>query len=387
MRHVALWVTAMTVTLGAIPAYAQTESASAFGPRNTFLVSGYGFANAVTSDQRASSFSVGFSPIFLWKAQDKLFFEGELEFELEDGATEVGLEYAQIWWLANNYLMFGAGKFLNPTNYFMERLHPTWINKLPTMPLGMSGHATVQLIASTQVGAQVRGGIPIGPTKLTYAVYFANGPNLNTEDEHGDAAEEEGGHGHGASTPGTLNFSSGSDNNGDKAVGGRVAIQPLPELEIGYGIESAKVGGNDTEFKEIRSINHSADLNYVRSSDAVKGSIDVRGQFVWLGVDNPNLHPLEFENESSAWYGQFAYRPTKVTNAIVSNTEIVVRYDQIDLPASAPINEDQYRFAVGLDYWFTASGIFKLAFERITTRHEDGDETENVVIGQMTLGF
>lgn len=233
----------------------------------------------------------------------------------------------------------------------------------------------------------MRGGIPVGSGKFTYAVYVANGPILNAEDDHDDGAEGAGGHGHGVTTPGTLNFSNTSDNNGDKAVGGRVAILPVPELEIGYGIESAKVGGSGTEFEEVRSINHSADLNYLRSSDAVKGRIDLRGQFVWLGVDNPNEHPLEFENESWAWYGQIAYQPTKMTNAVVSNLEIVFRYDQIDLPENAPLNEDQYRVSGGLSYWFTASGVFKIAFERSTTQHEDGDETENTVIGQMTLGF
>lgn len=386
MRHLALWALATTVTLGAMPAYAQTEGASAFGPRSTFLVSGYGFVNAVNSHQRPSSFSVGFNPIFLWKAEDKLFFESELEVELQDGATEVGLEYAQLWWLAGNYVMFGGGKFLNPANYFMERLHPTWINKLPTMPLGMSGHSGVSLIASTHVGAQVRGGIPIGPRKLTYTIYIANGPSLNAEDEH-DTTATVGGHGHGAESPGTLNFSNTSDNNGDKAIGGRIAVFPLPELELGYGFESAAAGGSGTEFEEVRSINHVADLTYVRSSGAVQGLIDVRGQFVWLGVDNPNLHPLEFVNESWAWYGQIAYRPTKVAQAIISNTEIVFRYDQIDLPEGAPLNEDQSRIAVGLNYWFTPSGVFKFAYERTTTQHKDGDETQNTVIGQMTLGF
>lgn len=385
MRQFVLWAI-VTSTLVAAPMHARSQGTSAIGPRSTFLVSGYGFVNAVDSDEHNSSFTAGFNPIFLWKAENKLLFEAELEFELENGATEVVLEYGQVWWLASNYLMFGAGKFLNPANNFMDRLHPTWINKLPTMPLGMSGHGGVPLIASTHVGAQARGAFPVGSSKLTYSVYVANGPTLNSEDVHDDAGGEDG-HAHGVTTPGTLNFGVAGDNNGDKGVGGRVAIQPIPELEVGYGVETAKVGDDGTVFEDVRYVNHSADLAYVRDTDAVKGQVDVRGQFVWLGVDNPNEHPLEFENESLAWYGQIAYQPTKTSNAIVSSTEIVFRYDQVDLPENAPISEDQSRFAVGVNYWFTASGVFKIAFESMKTEHEDGDETENTVIGQMTLGF
>ncbi len=401
MRPIVYWILATMIALGSTSAFAQSSGeSSSFGPRNTFLVSGYAFVNAVNPEDGKSSFGTGFSPIFLWKSQDKLLFESELEFEQEDGATEVTLEYAQIWWLASDYLMLGAGKFLNPNNHFMERLHPTWINKLPTMPFGVSGHGGVQLLAGTQLGAQLRGGMPLGSGKFTYSVYVSNGPSLNAEEDHEEdpamtsvpgprasAASEEEEAGHGVSSPGTLNFSNTSDNNDDKAYGGRIAFLPVPELEVGYGFETAQAGDDGTEFSNVRTLNHSADLSYVRTSKALKGRVDLRGQFIFLDVDNPDAHPLEFENESVAWYGQVAFQPTNVGNSILSNTEIVFRYDQIDLPEDAPLNEDRSRISVGLGYWLTPSAVVKVAFEAVTTDHEDGDETLNTIIAQMTMGF
>lgn len=391
MRQSALWIIAVTTALAPMSAIAQRESeTSAFGPRSTFMVTGYGFVNAVSPEDHISSFAAGFNPIFLWKAQHRLFFEAEVEFELEEGTTNVGLEYGQVWWFASNYMIFGGGKFLSPTNNFVERLHPTWINKLPTMPLGVSGHGGgVPLIASTQIGVQARGGVPAGPIKLTYAVYVANGPRLNTEEEGivDSTAVVEGGHEHEAMSPGTLNFSNTSDNNSDKAIGGHVAILPTPNLEIGYGFETAQVGDDDSEFEDVRSLSHSVDLTYINDTDVIKGRVDVRGQFVWLDVDNPNIDPLEYDNQSSAWYAQIAYQPARIANAIVSRIELVFRYDQIDLPEDAELNEDSSRITGGVNYWFTSSGVFKFAFERMTTEHEDGDLKENTVIGQMALGF
>tara|TARA_R110002094_G_scaffold175376_5_gene155796 strand:+ start:933 stop:1472 length:540 start_codon:yes stop_codon:yes gene_type:complete len=109
------------------------QSAGGAAGANAFYVTGYtstGFTNRVGED---SSFGATFAPIFLWKVGDNLFFEAELEVELEGAETEVGLEYAQLSYLVNDYLTVGVGKFLNPGNYFMERLHPSWINsKRPT---------------------------------------------------------------------------------------------------------------------------------------------------------------------------------------------------------------------------------------------------------------
>src|SRR5262249_8024512 len=100
-----------------------------------FLLTGYAFGGFEKREGQSSTFTAGLAPIFLWQLSDKLFFEGEVTLELKDTEMEVGLEYAQLTYLLNNYMTVGAGKFLTPFDQFPERLHPPWINKLPDFPL------------------------------------------------------------------------------------------------------------------------------------------------------------------------------------------------------------------------------------------------------------
>ena len=377
------------------PLWAQENIPSNVAGRTNFLVSGYGFVNFENEDGSPSNFESGFNPIFLWKLNDRIFFEGEVEFELEDGGTNVGLEYAQMFYVLNDYITVGGGKFMSPTNNFMERLHPTWINKLPTMPLGLSGHGGVPLLASTQIGVQARGGIDAGSGKFTYAVYVSNGPTLNVETtpdtlavlgKNAQEGEEEG-HGHGVSANGTLNFSNTSDNNDNKAVGARISFIPFAQLEVGFGIESAAVGAKDTPFSDVKALTNTVDLALTRDLSFLKGRIDLRGQYVWLNIDNPDTHPLEFENKSTAGYAQLAYRPADVESEFLKNIELVARFDRLDLPEAAPLNIDQERVSLGLNYWVAPSTVFKIAYESKTLTHEDEEETENVLIGQFSIGF
>src|SRR2546430_10255108 len=51
------------------------------------------------------------------------------------------------------------------------------VNKLPDKPLAVYDG----LFPESEMGAQLRGVIPIGPTKLEYAAFVANAPGLITE--------------------------------------------------------------------------------------------------------------------------------------------------------------------------------------------------------------
>jgi hypothetical protein len=356
-------------------------------PSHKFLLSGYGFTNLEIEGDNSAQFEIGFSPIFLWSINNNILFESELEFELEDNSTGVVLEYAQIMYIANAYMTFGAGKFLSPNNIFSERYHPSWINKLPNMPLGLSAHSGAQLVAGTQVGLQVRSGIPVGSTKFVYALYVSNGPALNIdevdEDPHVEG-EEEGEH-HGVTGP--LSFSNIPDNNSDKAIGGRIGFLPVPELEIGYGFETARVGTDDTEFSDVRSFNNVVDLSYVQDIKSLAGRFDVRSQFTWLNVDNPGIDHLNYENNSTAWYAQLAYQPYYIESSFLQSLEFVVRYDQLDLPEGAELNIDKKRIAGGVNYWINHSTVLKFAYESTTSEHEEGNETESAFIVQVAMGF
>ena len=81
-------------------------------------------------------------------------------------------------YFVNDYLTLVAGKFILPFNVYSERLHPTWIDKLPRRPLiytNLLDHAL------SDVGIQLRGGasLPFSEgSKINYAFYIVNGPRL-----------------------------------------------------------------------------------------------------------------------------------------------------------------------------------------------------------------
>jgi len=306
-----------------------------------FLLTGYGFAGYTDKGSANSSFNAAFNPIFLWRLRKDLLFEGEVEFEIPDAATtEVGLEYAQLSYLLNDYITIGVGKFLNPSNYFIERLHPAWINKLPDKPITMTGNNRLQ--ANSQLGIQVRGGVPLGSTRGEYAFYVSNGPSIRKDGT------------------GSLSFKDFADSNNSKAVGGHIGWLPFSGFELGYGFEIAGVidPGNGTNTLDVTT--HVVDLNYTKSSYYIRGNIDLRGQYADRQIDRSTA--LAFNNHSSGGYGQIAYRPSLIRSPYIRNLEAVLRYDWINLPNVATFNDEQ-RWTVGLNYYVAASTLFKFAYQ------------------------
>ncbi len=324
-----------------------------------FLLTGYAFAGYSDSDSSNSSFNAGFNPIFLWRLTDDLIFEGELELELEDETTNVSLEFAQLSYLLNDFVTIGVGKFLNPSNYFIERLHPTWINKLPDRPITMVGANRIQ--ASSQLGFQVRGGIPFGSMRGEYAFYVSNGPSMRDD--------------------GTLSFKDFSDSNNNKAVGGRIGWLPFPGFEVGYGFEIA--GVDDLNSGTLDVVTHVVDLNYLKTSKYIFGSIDIRGQYANREIDRSSSPSLAFDNNSSGGYAQIAYRPSLSGLPLLTDFESVIRYDWIELPDTPDFNDEQ-RWTVGLNYYLAASTMVKFAYQ---FDDKQGAPDDDALIFQVTSGF
>ena len=332
-----------------------------------FMVTGYALTNFIKPQNEPSQFETGFNPIFLYKANDRLFFEAEIELEIEDGEQNITLEYAQILYTLNDYLIFGAGKFLNPANYFIERLHPGWINKLPTMPMFVGHHGGMQ--AAQHLGFQLRGGTPIKGSKIEYAFFMSMGPTLDLHD-------------------GFIDFKNYEDNNNNKGIGLKFGFLPIPELAIGYAFENATVGEENTQFENVSATTHVVDFSYAKDIGGLKGTIDLKAQVVWLNIDNPNIAPLTFDNNSNGGYAQIAFRPGNVDNDFFKNLEFVYRYDWTDKPDDAPENELVKRSTIGINYWLSSSSLFKFAYENKDTVVPGGSTTnEHRFVGQIAFGF
>src|SRR5260370_182660 len=156
------------------PSVAELE-ASLLGTTK-FLIAGWAEGMFEARNGNVSTFSASFNPIFLWEMTPKLLFDSRLEIEPSGGGTNVNLVNAQISYLLNDYMALGAGEFFSPSNVFVERFEPQWINKLPDRPLAIY-HG---ILPNISVGVQARGGFPIGSTRVDYGFYVSNSPVLHT---------------------------------------------------------------------------------------------------------------------------------------------------------------------------------------------------------------
>src|SRR6201993_5261880 len=353
------------------PSLAQLE-ASLLGTTK-FLLAGWAEGMYEQRNGQASTFSASFNPLFLWELTPKILFDGRLEIEPSGGGTNVNLVNAQISYLLNDYVAFGAGEFFSPSNVFVERFEPQWINKLPDRPIGIY-HGVLPNIS---VGAQVRGGFPIGPTRANYAFYVSNGPVLNTFD---------------ARTAGTLDFNSYTDNNDNKAVGGRVGFLPIPGAEVGYGFETSNPGFQGTTFSRVQALVQSVDLEITRDSDLLKGRINLFAQYAWQKVDHAvydpdgslGFGPLPLTAKRDGGYAEIAYRPAKLDIDFLRNLEIVFRWDHLSAQPSGLGDPSETRWTIGLDYWLSPSTVIKAAYEWDKT---NGEPNKNALLLQAAMGF
>src|SRR5438874_12195558 len=350
----------------------KTQVKETFPGSTRFLLAGYGTAgfNAVSGED--PFFDASFNALFLFKMTDRLFFEGEMELEFEDEETTINLEVAQASYLLHDYMTLGVGRFLNPMDFFVERQHMNWVNKLPDKPLAVYDG----LFPESELGGQLRGVIPIGPTKLEYAAFVANAPGLITAP--GDFSEL-----------GMLDFDNDANFGGHVALGGHVGFIPIPELEIGYGIQRSKVGPRD---HAVENVLQSADFNYVRDSTYLKGLINFRAQWGWSHIgrfvydanSEQGFGPFTFNNNRNGGYAQIAYRPTHMDNDIIKNFEGVFRYDRLN-QLHTPVGFDEQRWTLGLNYWLNPSTVIKAAYE--FDDKNGGARDQDAFMMQMAVGF
>jgi len=327
-----------------------------------FIVTGYMSAGYNDPAMGDSTFATTFNPIFLWQIGDRLLVESEVEFEFEGSDVLVNLEYAQMSYLLTDNITVGAGRFINPFGIFRERLHPAWINKLPNFPLPYSDQFL--MVPESITGAEVRGAVPVGDSKVTYAVFAGNGPNLDVG-SRGDFANV-----------GTLTFDNFEDTNSNKHVGGRVGFLPIPGVEVGGSVLSGQVSGVNpikTNASDIGTTQWGVDFSVDRDVKPLAGHVKVNAEYIRSQVNTTTFDPtgrqgfgpLRFNNDRTGGYAQLAYRPTEAGAAIIKNTEAVIRYDWLNFPLRAPTNMDLSRVTFGLDYWVGPATVLKVAVDRL----------------------
>lgn len=331
-----------------------------------FMLRGYGHAGLEAIDEDISFVGGSLNPIFLWRQNDRLIFEAELEISAKGEETEIELEYANISYLINDYMTLRLGKFLLPFGIFSERLHPAWINKLSTMPLGFGHHDPIGPTAD--YGAEIRGAISIQNRRIAYSLYVTNGPALNDGMENPVEA-------------GSLSYTRIEDNNKNKAIGGRLGLFPLSDssLEIGLSGQMAQVGEDETDFDNVWGMFSAVDISLIRSIPALKSVIDIRGQYNSVSVDeaeyaideHDEIHP--FENTNSTYFGQFSIRPAYVSTPVLKQLEFVGRYSKLQTAEEAPWETNATQTAIGINYWLDWRSVLKFSYQINSTESVKGD--------------
>lgn len=358
------------------------------------LIAGFAETGLAISDRETLSgttfFSGSLNPGLYVQYRDLLLFESELEIvATEDGDTEVVVEFAQIDIFLHDYATLIAGKFLSPVGQYQERLHPAWINRLPSSPPGF-GHDGLQ--PGSEVGVQLRGGVPAGRSRFTYALGIGNGPRFSP---HGAPMQE--------------GFT--DDDNSNKAISGRIGFLPVPYLEFGASImrSRARVAAEEEEGEEgsmatVASIAEEAaeelpnvDFNIWGLDVAyTRGPWDVRAEFL---SGTRSAYELMMDGEMMtvprlrlrAWYAQAAYRLSGITQQrILQNFEPVARYGEYSVKGLDELAEEaqEKRWDFGLNYWFAPQFVLHGALElRRFTAREQGERKDTRFLLQLGYGF
>jgi len=357
--------------------------------QSRFLLRGYAHSGLEIYKEKNSFVSGSFNPIFLWQQSDRLLFEGELEIELEDGATNIGLEYANVSYLLSKRLIVRLGKFLVPFGIFGDRLHPRWINRLPSNPLGFTHHD--QIGPMSTLGAELRGGAPLGTAKINYSVYVVNGPSLNTGNTGNvNTGNEPSGE------VGMLNYNNFEDNNKNKAIGGRFGLLPFfdSSVEVGVSAFFGKVGSSKSKYENIATRMFAVDFSLIKNIIPLKSVIDFKAQFNQVNVDKATYpyptpenssNTITFDNKNKAYFGRLSVKPAFLSGSFIQRLEFVGRYSVLELSEAAPWGGKSTQWAVGINYWLDWRTVFKISFQDTRPEHAEEGEEEGTPPGKAFL--
>ena len=301
-------------------------------------LAGYASADYVDPEGESGFFTANFNPMFHYMYRDLVLWESELEIEVgEDGETEIGLEYSTIDLFLNDSMVLMAGKFLSPLGQFRQNLHPSWINKLPSAPVGF-GHDGAA--PEAEIGVQLRGGIRVGDSgRFGYSGYVGNGPKLEAED----------GEIHGIETGG---FASNHD--GENVFGGRISYVPLPKLEFGLSGAVGKVAITENDGEEVDD-DPSRDYDAFGIDASYQlGALDLRGEYIEQKISDEALSVIPEGGKWKSWYAQGAYKFGR------ARWEAVLRYGDFSSPHS---DQTQEQVAIGLNHLIAPHAILKIGYE------------------------
>ena len=315
-----------------------------------------------------------YAPIFLYQANEKILFEAGFDVKLQNGnnpdnghasgsSTSIGLSFAQLDYVFNDYITFVGGYMLLPLGTYSER-SAGFLNKIPDSPFGRD------FLPGAGAGAQLRGAFAIGESgqALTYSVYSANGPS--SSDGFSKASSLDLGGNVGINSDG-----SGGNLHSAPSGGGRlgwfVPWGAHKDLELG-------VSGQSGEWDDAGK--HTWSAGVLDAALHLGSNFELKGEFInsWYGTsDAGNVH--QWAVWAQAGYKLAAFN---LDLPFVNNVELIGRFDK----ANNGLGTKSDRYTLGYVYYLSNTLMFEGDYEFI---HSSGPNAlpSNYLVFQLSYGF
>jgi hypothetical protein len=336
-------------------------------------------------DGQHSGFALAdFAPIFLFRARDNILFEAGFDVTVNNGtdpitghdtgsSTTIGMSFATIDYLINDYMTFVGGEMLLPLGTYSER-SAGWLNKIPNDPLPR------EIVPANGIGAQLRGGVPMGEKgqSLSYSVYAANGPGSVDNTANGASLDFGGNVG--------LNSSGDFRGNlhGGPAVGGRVGwFMPFSkahyDLELGFSGQTGPWDDAGDHYWSATAFDAALHLG---------PWIEVKGEYIYTWVQTDNMGTPQ---PNGLWV-QAGYKLAglNLDLPIINDFEVVGRYENLRhfLDSGAAPNQvfnHANRYTAGLIYYLTNTLLLEGDYQFASS--DDDGFNHNRVVFQISYGF
>lgn len=317
---------------------------------------------AKASGQNGSFYLADFAPIFLYRGGDNILFEAGFDTTLANNApanpgytTTFNLSFAQLDYVATDWLTICAGDMLLPLGTYSER-GAGWLNKIPDDPLAVDA-----LIPGSGVGVQLRGAAPLGESGqiLNYSVYGVNGPS--SADGQANASSLD------------LGGNVGPNLHSDPVGGGRlgyfIPFKPHYDLELGV---SAMAGEWDNAGI------HTYAAGVLDASLHLGSSFEAKGEYIHsrYGSDDQGLV------KQSGWWAQTSYKLAGLNAELplINNVELLGRYDSLH----DGLGTSTRRYTLGYVYYITSAFLFEGDYEFL---HSTDPSQVDQFILQLSYGF
>jgi hypothetical protein len=314
-----------------------------------------------------NTFALTFEPLVIYRLNDWISFEGELEAALPQGSdAKFNLPVAIFQLFLNDYLQVNAGIFDQPFGDWFEAQSALWVNRFITAPLLYGAEA---IVPPTELGVQLRGGLQWGALgqDLDYTTWVANGPGFDSGLPQPVVGQ-------------TLNpVNNIQINTNGKAFGTRLRFYPFP-LDSNLGRLELGVSTYDGKWLNGHWFN-SWGLDYAY----LNGNLQTRGEYAQTYRQMP---PGSGPDNRQGWYVQVGYflqglrlpsLPLGLDDQI-HKLELLTRYSGVnqrsivadEITASPVLGfsgspsvfvPHAREVALGIDYWIEPSIVWQTEFD------------------------